>query len=135
MDMSLARLHEGPLSPWLLVAAALAFLLGLGHSVLGERYILRRLFRRADLPHLFGSDVFTKRTLRFAWHLTTVVWWGVAATMLLLGYGHARGGLQVLGITAFASAFVTAVGSRLRHPAWIVFILIGIGIWLGARGV
>lgn len=33
---------------------------------------LVRLFRRADLPHLFGSDLFTRRTLRLAWHLTSV---------------------------------------------------------------
>ena len=122
--------HDG-ISGWLLVSALLAFLLGLAHSVLGERYILRRLFRRPDLPTLFGSDDFTKRTLRFAWHLTTVVWWGAAATMLALGVGAARGGLRVLSATAFVSAAVALVGSRGRHPAWIVFIIIGIGAWLG----
>ncbi len=131
MDMTFAILHEGLLSPWLLMAAILAFVLGLAHSVLGERYILRRLFRRGDLPALFGSDDFTKRTLRFAWHLTTVVWWGAAAAMLVLGTGSARGGLLILSVTAFLSAVVALVGSRGRHPAWIVFILIGIGACLG----
>ncbi|MBA3657097.1 MAG: hypothetical protein H0W69_07085, partial [Gemmatimonadaceae bacterium] len=47
---------------WLLIAALLTVVVGLAHSYLGERYILLRLFRRDDLPHLFGSDVFTKRT-------------------------------------------------------------------------
>lgn len=70
MEMMFIFPHEG-ISPWLLMAALLAFGLGLAHSVLGERYILRRLLRRPDLPALFGSDDFTKRTLRFAWHLTT----------------------------------------------------------------
>ncbi len=51
----------------LLVAAALlAAGVGAAHSYLGERYILTRLFRRQDLPKLFGSDWFTRRTLRFA---------------------------------------------------------------------
>ena len=62
----------------LFLAAGLVLLVGLAHSYLGERYILIRLFRRSDLPHLFGSDVFTRRTLRFAWHLTTVAWWGLS---------------------------------------------------------
>ncbi len=53
-------------------AAFLSVALGIAHSVLGERYILTRLFRRADLPKLFGSSEFTVRTLRFAWHITTV---------------------------------------------------------------
>jgi hypothetical protein len=42
------------------VAAVLVFVLGAAHSYRGERYILMRLFRRQDLPHLFGSDLFTK---------------------------------------------------------------------------
>jgi hypothetical protein len=63
----------------LVAAAVLMFLLGLAHSVLGERYLLIRLFRRPDLPTLFGGTAFTTQTLRFAWHLTTVIAWGLAA--------------------------------------------------------
>jgi hypothetical protein len=39
----------------------LSFAVGLAHSCLGERAILIRLFRRPNLPRLFGSDVFTRR--------------------------------------------------------------------------
>lgn len=69
---------------YFIAAAILAIVIGLGHSWLGERYILMRLFRRQDIPHLFGSNDFTKRTLRFAWHLTTVAWFGAAALLLIL---------------------------------------------------
>jgi len=58
----------------LFLAAALALLLAAAHSYLGERYILIRLLRRTDLPRLFGGVEFTKQTLRFAWHLTSVAW-------------------------------------------------------------
>jgi hypothetical protein len=51
------------------IAAGLAVLLGVAHSYLGERYILVRLFKRSDLPKLFGGQEFTRHTLRFAWHL------------------------------------------------------------------
>ena len=120
-----------------LVAAALLILaLGLVHSVLGERYILIRLFRRNDLPRLFGSDLFTRRTLRFAWHLTTVVWWGIAALLVRLARGAPLttpelGG--VLAVTSVASALVSLVGSRGRHPAWAVFLAIGALAWLGTH--
>lgn len=70
------------MSPAAVVGAALALGVGAAHSYLGERYILIRLFRRPDLPHLFGSDLFTRRTLRFAWHLTTLAWWGFAVQAL-----------------------------------------------------
>jgi hypothetical protein len=59
------------------------FAVGIVRSVFGERYILVRLFRRTDLPRLFGGTRFTTRTLRFAWHITTVAWWGFAAILLL----------------------------------------------------
>ncbi len=122
----------------LLVAAALVIALGLVHSVLGERYILIRLFRRTDLPHLFGSDLFTRRTLRFAWHLTTVVWFGVAALLIIAAR---TGGTamsialigEVVAVTSGVSALVTLVGSRGRHPAWIVFLVIAILSWIGTR--
>jgi hypothetical protein len=119
----------------LLVAAALIVALGLVHSVLGERYILIRLFRRSDLPRLFGSDLFTRRTLRFAWHLTTVVWFGIGAILVQL----ARPGLSTVNlgttlmVTSVVSALVALVGSRGRHPAWVVFLAIGLCAWLGTR--
>ena len=76
-----------PLGLLYLLAAGLAVALGIAHSFLGEKYILIRLFRRSDLPQLFGGTEFTIRTLRFAWHLTSVAWWGAAALLFLLARG------------------------------------------------
>jgi hypothetical protein len=122
----------------LTAAASLIAAVGAAHSYLGERYILIRLFRRSDLPRMFGSDLFTRRTLRFAWHLTSVVWWGVAALLLLA----ARPGPRTLAVaqvgsvvaaTSLASAVVSLVGSRGRHPAWVAFLVIAVLVWLGTR--
>ena len=122
--------------PALRLAAALAIGLGVFHSVLGERYILIRLFRR-DLPKLFGSDLFTKRTLRFAWHLTTLAWLGLAAVLLAVASGPPAPGPRffsdVVAIIALASAVVAAVGSRGRHLSWVVFLAIGGLAWWGGR--
>ncbi|SFD42135.1 hypothetical protein [Pseudoalteromonas denitrificans] len=65
----------------LVIAAILLFIMALVHSYLGERYILIRLFRRDNLPHLAGSDFFTKGTLRFAWHITSFAWIGLAVLL------------------------------------------------------
>lgn len=101
------------MEPALAIAALLAVGISVAHSYLGERYILIRLFRRADLPKLFGSDWFTKMTLRFAWHLTSVAWIGLAATLFV----EPRVAVSV----TFAVSCVTAlVASRGRHYAWIV---------------
>ena len=118
---------------WFAVAAVLLVLLGLAHSYLGERYILVRLFRRSGLPKLFGSETFTRRTLRFAWHLTTVAWFGFAALLLVLRSSPAasvRAQGQVLTVTFALSGLVALVGSRGRHPSWIVFLVVAGLVWL-----
>jgi hypothetical protein len=118
----------------LLAAAGLIAALGAAHSYLGERYILIRLFRRPDLPSIFGSDLFTRRTLRFAWHLTTIVWWAVAAILVVMaGEPETRLSSQIAGIiaaTALISAVVTAAFSRGRHLAWVVFLAVALLVWL-----
>ena len=116
-------------------AAILALAIGLTHSWLGERYILRRLFRRQNIPHLLGSDDFTKRTLRIAWHLTTVAWFGAAALLLILASLPLDASARILSIaiaaTFLASAIVALIGSRGRHLSWVVFLIIAGLVWMG----
>jgi len=123
---------------FLLVGATQVLLLVAVHSYLGERYILIRLFRRKDLPHLFGSDVFTRRTLRFAWHLTTVAWLGLGVLLVMMAALPAQplARRQVgaaLAATAAISALVTLVGSRGRHLAWLRFVAVAAVAWVGTR--
>src|SRR5512134_332912 len=106
----------------LLIAATLVSLLGMAHSYLGERYILVRLFRRAELPSLFGGQAFTRRTLRFAWHLTTVAWLGLAGVLVVLASPSDGEGLrqaQVISATFAVSGMVSLFGSRGRHVSWV----------------
>jgi hypothetical protein len=111
----------------LYLAAFLLAVTGVAHSVLGERYILIRLFRREDLPKLFGGTRFTTQTLRFAWHLTTIAWLGFAAILVHLAQGSVslKRIAMVVGITFCSTGFVTLGASRGRHLAWPVFLLVG----------
>jgi hypothetical protein len=112
----------------LYIAALLLILAGVAHSYLGERYILIRLFRRENLPKLFGGTQFTIRTLRFAWHVTSIAWWGFAGILLHMSHGaisrHAMA--TIIGYTFLATGIVALVGSRAKHLSWPFFILIGI---------
>jgi len=124
-----------PLGLLYLLAAALAVALGIAHSFLGEKYILIRLFRRSDLPQLFGGTEFTIRTLRFAWHLTSVAWWGAAALLFLLAQGPLSSAAVsgVLAAVFLVSAAITFIASRGRHLAWPVFLAIGFIALYGAQ--
>lgn len=109
------------------LAAFLVVALGLAHSVLGERYILMRLFRRTDLPRIFGSADFTIQTLRFAWHITTVAWFGFAALLYAAGRGEldSRSAALVIGVAAIASGLLPLLFTRGRHLSWLVLFAIG----------
>ena len=111
----------------LYTASVLIFTLGLAHSVLGERFILVRLLRRESLPKLFGGTEFTARTLRFAWHITTVAWWGIAALLWLAASENlnSESVLKVLAYTLLLSGILPLVITRCRHLSWIVLFLAG----------
>ncbi|NNF40332.1 MAG: hypothetical protein HKN64_03055 [Woeseiaceae bacterium] len=111
----------------LVVAALLVVGIGLVHSYLGEKYILIRLFRQ-PLPKLFGDDTFTRRTIRFTWHLLSFAWFGFAAVLVLLHLEIASRAniLSVLAATFAVTAAVALVASRGRHLSWIVFGAIAI---------
>lgn len=116
----------------LLLAAALTVLTAAAHSFLGERYILIRLFRREDLPRLFGHDGFTRRTLRFAWHVTSVAWLGFAGLLVVLAQEDAPDRamlLQIVAATFLGTAVIAAIGSRGKHVSWIVFTAMALLIW------
>jgi hypothetical protein len=116
------------------LAASLLFLTGLAHSYLGERYILMRLFKRENLPELFGGTQFTTGTLRFVWHLLTVVWWGIAI-LVLQASGQPLGSkavLQVFSAVALVSGFFPLVFTRGRHLSWLVFFIVAALLWLAA---
>jgi len=110
------------------IGSILLLIIGIAHSYLGERYILVRLFRREDLPKLFGGDEFTKNTLRFAWHVTTVAWWGFAAILFHLAQAEENTSAvgKIIGVTFLIHFVIALLGSKGRHLSWVVFLIIGL---------
>ena len=117
----------------LLIAALLVALLAGAHSFLGERYILMRLFRKDALPQLFGGTEFTRSTLRFAWHLTSVAWVGLAGLLVTFAAPGRVEATDVIALTFASSGVLALVGSKGRHLSWVVFLAISILVWYGRR--
>lgn len=118
------------------VAVLLLVLTGVAHSYLGERYILIRLFKRDNLPKLFGGTEFTTGTLRFVWHLLTISWWGIAA-LIILASGEPlqpKVILQVFSTVALISGVFPLYFTRGRHLSWIVFFAVAALLWFAAAG-
>jgi hypothetical protein len=114
------------------LAAALVVLTGFAHSYLGEKYILMRLARQPErLPRLAGSPEVMLRTLRFAWHITTVAWLGFAALLLHMAQAElsSRDAAWVIAATFGVSGLVSLVASRGRHLSWVAFLAIAALAW------
>jgi len=104
----------------LLIGAVLLIFIGGVHSYLGEKYILIRLFKRDNLPKLLGGDWFTKRVIRFAWHLTTIAWWGFAAILYFLSTPSEN--IETEIIASIAVVFIlSGIVSLVKHLSWVFF--------------
>ncbi|HYF66436.1 MAG TPA: hypothetical protein VD886_26645 [Herpetosiphonaceae bacterium] len=126
------------MNTYLIIAGVLTALMALVHSVLGERMILLPLPRREDGPGRGGLSRGMRSTLRFTWHLTSVLGGGIAALFFHYGRMDALAAdqaavLTILAITFLISFLVALVGSRGRHPSWAVFLIVALLVWIGAR--
>jgi hypothetical protein len=123
------------LSTSLLVAAGLTFLVGAAHSWLGERKLIGPLLAPEGRQGLLARS-WARTVLRFAWHLTTIAWWGSAATFAALAGGplSAQGRLTVelASATFLVTGVIVLVTSRGRHLAWPVFLIIAVAAALPA---
>jgi len=114
----------------LLIAAVLTAAIALAHSYLGERLVIGPLFA-SDVPKLGGSSRFMRRTVRYAWHLTSL--WGLAFAALLIYYSrdalqHVTA-LQIVSATFLLSALMAVIMTRGKHFSWVVFLAIGLLVW------
>ena len=110
----------------LIAAAVLTALLGIAHSWLGEARLIGPLLAPDLRAGLLAKSAFARAILRFAWHLTSVAWWGLAAILAavaLAGPAAAETAtLAAVSATLALSGIIVLVTSRGRHLAWPVFL-------------
>jgi hypothetical protein len=126
------------MSSLLLAASILMLLTGAAHSVVGEFLILCHMPNFQGIPALLGSVELTKRTLRFTWHLPTLLASGMAlilkryAQLPQLGAEEKFVVLTICG-SMLACSVVTLAISRGKHPGWVAFLVAATLAWMGAR--
>jgi hypothetical protein len=120
----------------LLIGGLLSVLIGLAHSVLGEKLVLRPLFDGGEVPKLLGRVAFMKQTLRFTWHLTTVLLASIGVIVMVLSSASPTPLsvwiMQVFAITFGVCSLLSLIGARGKHFSWWVFLLIAVLLWFGA---
>ena len=122
----------------LAVAAGVAFLTGVAHSVLGEMLIFRQLRSSTLVP---GQDAppLRSRNIRIiwaTWHVATLFGWAFAGVLLQLALTP-QASLVSLFLNATVAAYaggslLVLVGTRGRHPGWIALAAVAALVWTGA---
>lgn len=123
----------------LFIAAGLAVLTGIAHSILGELLIFRHLRNDTlvptqDAPPLRSRNV---RIIWATWHLATVFGWAFAAVLARVAMDPQAQLLSVVlnaAVAAYAGgALLVLVGTRGRHPGWVALAAVAALTW-GALG-
>ncbi|MDO7836276.1 hypothetical protein Q4610_14600 [Sphingobium sp. HBC34] len=112
----------------LLLAAVLTFLLAAVHSILGERLIFRHLVSENRWTEGAIGLLSARRwaALRSSWHLVSILGGGLGLVLLVLATVLPINESKVVGATFLISALYWIVGTRGKHPGWIVMLIIAV---------
>jgi hypothetical protein len=116
-----------PLTPIFLLAAALLTLVAaFTHSYFGERRLIGPLVASNDGVM---SRMLAKQVVRFAWHLTSILW--IGQTLLLLRAAFIPGYFDPMliggiGVVHVAFGLFDGVATRGKHIGWSMLTAIGV---------
>ncbi len=121
------------------IAAALAVLIGVVHSVLGEILIFRKLRSGSFVPAQAAPPLSERhiRILWATWHVVTIFGFAFAAILFRLGSTTDALSMRAIVLNATSAAFLGAsilvlVGTRARHPGWVGLAGVAVLVTLAA---
>lgn len=123
------------MNPWFFIGSILSFVLGIGHSVLGEWMGERVLVKRIRGIPLFEEaekDVLAKRVVRLAWHATSIMWCGFGTLLLYAAFVELNPPIilmmRVVSVTFLLTSFLSL--AIVPRKTWL-FLAISITAWMG----
>ncbi|WP_375562099.1 hypothetical protein ACE193_06000 [Bernardetia sp. OM2101] len=126
---------------YFLTAGILCFILGVVHSILGEIMIFNGKRNKNSVVPSKRSDGLKERHLRIiwaTWHLASVFGWCLAGIIIQISLIHNELNaafmemlIQLLTSTMFIGSCLVLLGTKGKHPGWIVLLAIGILLIVG----
>ena len=119
---------------WLIISSILSFVLGIGHTVLGEwvgeRVLVKRI-QSLQLSEISEKDILAKKVVRLAWHATSIMWCGIGVIFFycsFIDHTYYLIFIRILSISFFLISFL----SLLTVPKKMsLFLAIAISSWVG----
>lgn len=122
---------------YLRLAALLCFLLGLVHSLLGERLIFNKLRKKRGTIKSTEQGLLSQRhfgILWASWHILSLFGWCIAYLFLsiskqaveLLRTTFRSDILSAISICMSISAILILIATKAKHPGWIILLAIAL---------
>ncbi|MES2889627.1 MAG: hypothetical protein V4739_16660 [Pseudomonadota bacterium] len=120
---------------YFVTAAALAFTIGLVHSVLGERLIFRRMRSSGSIIPTEGGQVLREAHVRIlwaSWHLVTVLGWCMAALLVWLALPSSAQPpalsfvAKAIAVSMLVSSLLIFIGTQGRHLGWVGLLAVAV---------
>lgn len=126
---------------YILIAAILCLILGIVHSFLGEYLIFKLKRKKGNLIPSIASSDFKERHLRIVWatwHLTSLLAFLIGALLIKTSLEQSAFNpniysfiIESITYTMFSASLLVLIGTRAKHTAWVVLIIIGTLLILG----
>ncbi len=127
---------------WSLAGAVLLLGAALAHSLVGEKIVLRRLYRRggerAEVGRRSSDDAGTRGAVRLAWHSLSVALLGYAMLLFTSAVDpvQVREGWSalapVIAATFTGLTLLSLLISRGRHVGWMWYAAAAVASWFSA---
>lgn len=120
------------------LAALLTLVVGVVHSVLGERLIFSRLRNKGVVPTV-GEPLLLERHVRIlwaSWHIVTVFGWALGAILFRIAFPSVEPVLHAfventIIVSMLAGSFLVLIATRGRHPGWLGLLGVAVLTYLG----
>lgn len=121
---------------YFLIAGILCFILGLVHSILGEYLNFKDKRKSGNLVPTKMNAELKERHLRIiwaTWHSTSIFGWCIGGFLIKISLNQNMLDAELINfminltvIAMTASSLLVLIGTKGKHPGWIVLVLIGI---------
>jgi hypothetical protein len=121
------------MQPLYILAGLLAFATVVGHSWLGEKFVIGPLLASKPPPPILMATV-NRRLVRYVWHLPSAIWAVLGIYILWAGLAEAmtRPTAVVLGVVFVISGFANMAAVRRFHFGWALLFSIAAALGMGA---
>lgn len=124
---------------YFLLSGILCFLLGISHSFLGEYLIFNSKREKGTLIPSQGGENLKERHLRIlwvTWHLASVFGWCIGVMLIKMSISREESiipyfYIQSITIAMLLASFFVLIGTKGKHPGWVVLLIIGVLLILG----